>query len=357
MMPPKIREAQFEDYEQIAALEASTGLATKPFDEWRHLWLDNPVYRALPHWPIGWVLEDEAGRVVGNVNNIPLWYEFRGARLLISAGHAWTVDPKYRSYGLLLMETYFDQPGVDLYLGTTVNGNAAATFSVFDSPRIPAGAWDRAGFWVTRYRGFARSVARMKKLPAPGLLAAPISAALRIKSITSGYATPRAAEGIEECAAFDERFDAFWEALRCRQRNMLLGVRSRQVLNWHFEWARRKGEMWIATASDGSGLLGYAVFVRRDVPEIGLRRMRLADFQALNSRECMLAGFLGWAIEKCRREGIDALETVGSDAAPFQRRLPAWCYYYKPSADQGLADALRDAGAWDPSSFDGDASL
>jgi hypothetical protein len=356
MMPPKLREARFDDYEQISALERRTGLAAKPFDEWRHLWVENPVYRKMPGWPIGWVLEDDAGRVVGNLGNIPLRYEFRGAGLVTAAGHAWTVAPEYRSYGLLLMETLFNQTGIDLYLNTTLNDNAVGAYSVFGSPRVPAGTWDRAGFWVTRYRGFARSVARMKGLPLPGLAGVPLGAALWLKSAAWASTAPRAAEGIEECAAFDGRFDAFWEALRCRHRDRLLGLRSREVLDWHFHFPLRKGELWIAAVSGGSGLLGYAVFVQRDVPELGLRRVRLADFRQLDSRNSLLPGFLAWALRKCRREGVDALETVGSDDAPFQRKLPAWCYYYK-AVDRDLADALRDPGVWQPSSFDGDASL
>ena len=33
-----MREARFEDYEQIAALESRFGLAVQPYNEWIHLW-------------------------------------------------------------------------------------------------------------------------------------------------------------------------------------------------------------------------------------------------------------------------------------------------------------------------------
>ena len=353
MTPPLIREAVFGDYPQVAALESALGLVSKPYEEWLHLWADNPAYKALEGWPIGWVLEDENGCVVGYVGNIPLFYEFRGRRLVTAAGRAWTVDPRYRSFGLLLMETYFEQPRVDLFLNTTVNSQAQQAFSVFESARAPKGDWDSAGFWVTHYRGFARSVARMKGLPAPASY--PLAAVLRVKSLAHRLHAP---EGIrvEECDRFDRRFDEFWDRLRCSRPNALLGVRTAEALAWHFEYPLRKGELRIATVSDDSGLAAYAIFMRRDVPEIGLERARLADFQQVGNGGSLLPSFLAWAIERYRDERVHAVEVVGGRDAPFHRQLPAWCYYYKP-ADPSLAEALSDPDAWSPSSFDGDASL
>jgi hypothetical protein len=53
---PFIRLARFEDYDQIAALEARHGLTVKPRKQWLDLWQDNPTFLALDDWPIGWVV-------------------------------------------------------------------------------------------------------------------------------------------------------------------------------------------------------------------------------------------------------------------------------------------------------------
>jgi hypothetical protein len=42
--------------------------------------------------------------------------------------------------------------------------------------------------------------------------------------------------------------------------------------------------------------------------------------------------------------------------APYRRKLPAWPFYYH-AADTVLNQTLRDPRIWDPSAFDGDASL
>src|SRR5260370_19382620 len=78
---PKLREARFEDYDQIAGLESRFGLAVKPYEEWVHLWQGNRLYRALETaWPIGWVPEDEAGKIASSMGTLPFLYGLDGRR-------------------------------------------------------------------------------------------------------------------------------------------------------------------------------------------------------------------------------------------------------------------------------------
>ena len=113
---PTLREASFADFEQIAALAVRNGLARPRSEEaWRHLWLANPHYRERRgNWTIGWVLEDDAGRIVASIENIPLAYEFQGARVLAASGRGWVADKEYRSGSLLLLEHVISQPAIDL---------------------------------------------------------------------------------------------------------------------------------------------------------------------------------------------------------------------------------------------------
>jgi hypothetical protein len=352
MMVPNIREAVFADYDQIAALETATGLRAKPRDEWLHLWTNNPAYTAS--WPIGFVLEAEDGSVGGYIGNIPSIYHFRGRRLLTATGRSWAVYPALRAFGLLLLEEFFHQPGIDLFLSTTVNGQAATALTAFGFPRVPVGDWEHAAFWISNHLGFARSAARLKGLP--GVASYPLAAALKVRSLFSRIAVPSGIR-IEECAGFDSRFDAFWEQLVCSRPRVLIGNRTAESLAWHFHYPLTKGEVRILTASGGSGLLAYAIFMRRDVPEIGLERARLADFQQIGDGPSLLPVFIAGAIDDYRSEGVHTVEIVGTDpGAPYHRSLPAWSYYYRPG-DPALAEPLSDASAWNPSSFDGDSSL
>ncbi len=104
LSPPRLRPARFDDYPQIQALERANLPEALPADDWRGLWLHNPLWPRLgSDWPIGWVLEADSGRVVGSLCNVPSRYMFRGRERIRANGRAWVVLPEYRGFALLPM--------------------------------------------------------------------------------------------------------------------------------------------------------------------------------------------------------------------------------------------------------------
>ena len=359
-----LRVARFQDYAAIAALEQSQGLAIKPFDEWRRLWAGNPCYEEMgPRWPIGWVLED-GERIVGCLTNVPLPYTFRGRKLLAATGRGWAVEDEYRSYALLLMDEYFNQEGVDVFLNNTVNAKAAEAFSTFGSMRVPVGDWNSAAFAVTAHREFAESALRIKNIPQAKLLSYPAGLVLAMKDHFRAQAIPKSDIDVVLVHDFDQRFDVFWEMLSQRS-SALLAVRSRDALRWHFAPFLEKGRLWIFTAARNGNIDAYAVFQRRDEPQYGLKRMRMVDFQACDWHDQYCAAFMRRAYDECSAQGIHVLEHVGCDlektrvferAAAYRRKLPGWSFFYSAKGEK-LAGELAQTEAWAPSSYDGDASL
>ncbi len=368
--PPRLREARFEDYAQVAALASRFDLYTESYPGWMHLWTDNPAYGEIQNtFPMGWVLENGEGAVSGYLGNIPLHYELEGKRLLAATTRAWVVDTPYRTYSPLLLATYFQQSNVDLFLSTTVNSQSAPVYSIFQGTRAPVGAWDRTLFWITNYQGFTESFLRKRG----NAMATPLSYALsaglflsdRLKK--SGIRRHRNEPTVLPCAAFDDRFEAMWLALRKKKHNLLLAVRSREALEWHFKFALLQKAAWIYVVEGKSGLAAYSVFMRNDYPQVGLTRMRLADFQCLEQERTpeFLRAMLRAAMQRCREESIHMLELVGlasaleselERASPHRRQLPSWLYYYKTS-NPSLAERLKNPAVWEPSLFDGDSTL
>ena len=116
-----------------------------------------------------------------------------------------------------------------------------------------------------------------------------------------------------------------------------------------------------------SGLIAYAVFLRSDFPQVGLTRMRLADFQCIARENSLtiLKALLAAATDRCRKESIHMFELVGvtpalekglQSASPHSRSLGSWLSYYKAN-NTSLAGMLKRAELWEPSLFDGDSSL
>ncbi len=360
-----VREARFDDYEKIARLQARYDLDARSYQEWSHLWVNNPVYRGRELWPIGWVLEAGEQEIVGYIGNIPLLYEFQGRTLLTATGRAFVVDEQHRSHSFMLLDRYFRQPHVDLHLNTTVNAQAISAYGIFRARRVPVGEWDQSAFWITNHHGFVGSLLKSRSTPLAGLLSFPLALAPRIRELFSNKKLnidPRVQ--VEYGSHFDERFDTFWAELRENNRR-LLAVRDRETLEWHFKHALLRNRIWILTVGSASRIEAYAIFYRDDNPKFDLKRMRLVDFQALNGGHHLLPTMLAKALHRCRAEGIHMLEVIGYcpekretvDAViPYRRRLPSWMYFYR-TRNRELGDLLKTAEVWDPSGFDGDSSF
>jgi hypothetical protein len=363
---PTLRAASFEDYEQIDRLGSRYGLKAKSYEEWSNLWLGNPLYREVQdRWSIGWVLEDEDHRIVGSVGNIPVSYQLGERGILAASSHSWVAEPEYRSAALLLLDNLINQRGVDLFITTTNSAASTPGTDAFQCARVPVGVWDESAFWITHHRGFVESFLTLRNYPLAKPLSYPLSAAAFLKDRLTGKAWGGSDVEIKACPAFDERFDEFWVELKARCPHLLLAVRTREVLEWHYKSLLSSNRLWIAAVVDGPRLVAYAVFDRSDKPSIGLKRVRLVDFLSLDGGAALLLPLLSWALRKCQDEGIHVLEHFGrwlekgallDRIAPYRRRLPTWIYVYRAN-DPGLAERLKDPRVWVPSLFDGDASL
>lgn len=369
LRPPKLREARFDDYTQIAALASRFDLHTESYPAWTHLWTNNPASRALQiDVPIGWVLDIGDGAIGGYLGNIPMAYELQGRRFLAATTRAWVVDTPYRSYSPLLLATYFQQRNVDLFLSTTVNPLSEPAYSSFQSSRLPVGAWDRTLFWITNYKGFVASYLRKINTTIAGPLSHPLAAGLFVRdSIMRSRLANTSAVTVQLTSSFDDSFQSFWEALRTKKSDTLMADRSRDSLDWHFKFALQQKRAWILTIAGKSGLVAYAIFLRHDFLQVGLTRMRLVDFQCIEPDKSLdlLTAMLATAIDRCRQESIHMFELVGvtpalerklQSCSPHARPLGSWLAYYK-AKHPALAEALKNPDVWEPSLFDGDSSL
>src|SRR5205807_1873691 len=152
------------------------------------------------------------------------------------------------------------------------------------------GRWDSAAYWITRRRAFSKKILQARRIPFAGFCSHPAAAGLAFREALLRKCLPsRGRIRIERSTIFDDRFEAFWQKLRQARAGVLLGNRSREALDWHFR------EPLILTRSEGSELIAYAVFQRRDYGQMGLTRTRLIDLQNLGDQD-MLAEILSEAL-------------------------------------------------------------
>jgi len=360
-----VREATLNDFSAISEVVRRNGLTSTNYDHWTRLWNDNP-FRSELTLPVGWVLANKVEGIVGTLSNIGRMYIYNGQPIRVATASTWAVDPPYRTSAVFLAKQFFAQKNVDLFLNTTASDAAAEVFKAFRCLEIPDPSYSRVSFWVTHYAGFAGSVLRKLRIPPlPGL-----RHAAAIALYGRDLMRPRRVQfrSMETCllGSFDERFNAFWNTLRSRQ-DRLLAVRTADALAWQFRPALDSGNAAIIALLKGETLSGYLIMTRGDDERIGLRRFRVVDIQTLRADADVVLSLMTAALKHAKHSGVDVVEAVGFHRSkrdllerlnPHYRTYPSCPYLYKVRPDcQPLRDALRNAGAWDASLFDGDASL
>jgi hypothetical protein len=369
--PPELRATNFEDFSEIHRLEAEFFSELYTPDDRRRMFEDNPLWpRLAGGWPLGWVLEDSSGVIVGSVGNIPSLYLYRGEEKICANGHSWVVASEHRGYAPLLMDEYFQQDGADLVISSRVGVDAAPLWRSYGL-QVPVGDWSRMAYMATDRRVLARTALAMKGVPFRRALSGPAAAALKLRERFTTTSLSPLPDGFElgESRVFDERFDEFWEELRSRKKEMLLAVRDRATLEWRFGIALRAGRLWIHEARRNGRMRAYCVLRSHHHRPAAhrtqaLHGMRLVDYQTLEDSVDLLPGLLRSAISRCVADGYSLLEHNACDlpkmrsfdaSAPYRQAKPTWSLYVG-TTDPALASELTSPEVWDPSEYDGEPS-
>ncbi len=357
-----VRKSTLDDFEGIMSVRRGCGLTDRDRASWEHHWTGNPHW--TPKTPIGWVIEDSDGRILGTFVSIPVAYQLGDRRLIAGVGNSFAVLPEGRKRSLQLVTEFCGQTHVNLLLSSTPAAMVAELLQkLFGALRAPYPANTGVLSWVTDYRGFAGAMLRRKAgrvAGGLGCLAGPAlwtSDTLR-RRVHSG----RCQLDVRRLDDFDDRFDAFWSRLRQRA-DRLLAVRDRATLAWHFCSTYRPGREILAL-HEGDELIGYAVLIRMDQEAIGLKRLRICDLQTLEDNPAHVEALVSSAIGTARRTGIHMVEIMGHDGFkrnvieglnPHRREGGMQCLYWVK--DPELAEPLLLADTWALSPYDGDNSL
>ena len=366
----KIREISSNDYEQVRLLLIRNGLFPPNKHLWESLRKENPEIsnnEKLKNWPMGWVLENDNGRIVGNLWNILMIYKFKDKKLTAAIASSWTVDKSYRAYSIPLHENFFIQKNVDIFIATTVNYTAGRVLEgVFKAKKIPFNSSNQILFWITNYHNFVKSFMMKKNIPLK-ILSYPISLGLKILDRIRNNRRIRRNRKIKikEYHCFDQKFDVFWENLKNKNRGRLLCIRNREWLEWHYNDYKYTNKLSIFCVEKKGEITAYGILRRADKPKINLTRMKLVDLQTIDNSEIAIEEIIKSCIRKCKLEKISVFEVVGFNKEkrniiekykPLNRKFQSWPFFYKVS-NKKLGLELENSRVWDICGYDGDASL
>jgi len=366
----KIREISSNDYEQIRLLLIRYGLLPPNKHLWGSLWKENPEINnneKLKNWPIGWVLENDNGRIVGNLWNILMIYEFKDKKLTAAISSSWTVDKSYRSYSIPLHENFFKQKNVDIFIATTANYSAGRVLEeAFEAKKIPFNSYNEVMFWITNYHDFVKSFMIKKDIPLK-ILNYPISLGLKVvDNIRNKRRIVRDKTiKIREYHYFDQRFDVFWEKLKNKNQGKLLCTRNGEWLEWHYKAYSNTDKLSIFCSEKSGQITAYGILCRADNPKINLTRMKLVDLQSIDNDNIVIDEIVKSCIKKCKKDKISVFEVVGFNKEkrniiekykPLKRKFQSWPFFYKANNGE-LGLELENYKIWDVCEYDGDASL
>jgi len=355
----RVRPATFDDGEAIGRLHERNGLGQLDATAWRKSYETHPFPQEFPEFPLGWVLETENGAIAGSLGNVPMLYDLGGRKLRAAIASAWAVDAEYRGKSLHLLNSFYKQKGVELWLNGSANPATSQVLTAIKMPRMPIPDYAVPCFWAVRPRAFAKAALERRSTPAAALLAYPAGLALLARDIFLRSGRGRIHSNVQRVTGFDERFDRHWQKL-CQGTPRLRAYRDRAALEWRFGPALRQGHTAILTARQGEELLGYTVLTRREGSELGMDLFDVVDLQAAGDNPAVLRDLLLGAFQLARKEGADAVKLMTGTPAkrapaealrPYTYQLPLWQLYYKASTPE-LTTELGKAEAWDFSLFD-----
>lgn len=367
---PIIREAVFEDCNQVADMQRRFGIEPDTSDDWKRLWVNNPAQH--DDVPIGWVLEEQ-GQVVGFLGNVSRRYDFAGKKIKAVAARGWVVEPAFRNTTVLLLSKYLNQRNVDILLNSSSNDKAYHVFVKMGSKTVPLDVYSRLLFWVTHGKNFITSVTGYLRLPMVLVkLAAVVGGLLSVLPVIfmdyymnkkMKLLTKRFELKIIQPDLIGSDFDLLWESKR-KEHTRFLADRSSELLKWHF--SKEVFKTRIICCYEQGELQGYLAVAKMKNGKTDFLRHVIIDLIVLNNSKPVTEFLLAAAYQFSRSEKVVVLELLGfteeirevvKEMKALGRKSFPTPFTFKLVNKQLPVDLFAEKSTWYPSLFDGDSSL
>lgn len=366
-----LRAISFDDCLAATEVLRNVGLrmpvgAAQATAHWDRLWRRNPAVEGTAPLPLGWALEDR-GRMVGFFGNVPLLYYLGEQPILVGDASQWGVEPAYRGETQRLAQAYFEQPNADLLLVTTGIRPTGRIFERFGGMPVPQPSYQEIFYWILDTAAFLEAALdkRSERSSAVRLAARLASPLVRATLFARGHGRGLRRRRVKmlKLDAIDAQFDELWLRKRSETQR-LMACRDARTLTWHFAEGPYAATTHLLVAR-GSSLDGYLVVMREDAPQIGLKRLKVADALVAGDDPDILLALLHGALDFARDQGCHVLEFIGLPNTlraaarrlrPLSRTMPVWPLFYCARRPD-LSAAAKSESAWYVTPYDGDTTL
>lgn len=359
----KLRKVNYSDYNQIKKLHLRNEI--KIFDEleWNNFWKKNPIINNNDYkFPIGWVLEKDSN-IIGYLGNIIKEYYLKEKKLFVACSHAWVVDQKYRLNSFTLLNVFFSQKNIDLFITSSPNKISEKVFIKYGAKKLLTKNYDDNFFLILNVDNFLYSYLKyLNKTPSKILkiFLSKLFQALFFGKINY-WKKYNFNEKINFLSSFNKSFENFWLEVKKNNKKLILS-KSPSWYNWHIKSFKN---FWITTLYQDNIIKGYAVCCERNNENYHLKRISIIDVVVRENDKKSYLSLLSSSIKKSKELGYHTIDMIGTSEIKrkmfsafktFKRKNSNFAFYYY-SNNINLMDTLSDENIWDTTLFDGDNFL
>jgi hypothetical protein len=286
MVPAKLRVVEEKDFGKLASL-LTEGFPSRSLELWEkrfHSWWEkNPFW--TPDIPIGWLLEDKNGNIVGFMGNIPVKFQVNGQESLASAGTSWYVKPEFQgSNSILILLAWLKQRNFQLFLSTTPNEKVQKMIPKLGFVQIDF-PFNQTEYWDILNCGQALHLLIKRRLK-PGVMTITFKIILLPIRLISRLILPLKKAKVQRlrcpeyttsfCSACDASFTEFWERNKKEYTTTLF--RDAETLSWLCSMEENQSRFIIKCIQKSDlAMAGYLLFDIVIEPQTRIKLMRLRD--------------------------------------------------------------------------------
>ena len=368
----KIREMKFSDYKQISKIAIQNNLKIYKYDDWKSLWSKNPFYiKKNRNWSKGWVIEID-NKIIGFLGNFPMLYYIFGKKYVTAVSTCWIVKKRFRKYSALLINEYFKQKNIDIFLTTTASITTGLFYKAYGGQNILSTEYKEDLLFIFKLDkvllAFLNKINFSKKkiyiLKYIFFFLRPITfiPSLLI-NLYYFILTKRIKKKFLIYNSFNKEFNLLWDDLKKKNKTFNL-IRNKEWLNYHFEHYRKSNKIFIIVNKTRGKILSYCILIEKINIKLNIKKLCLVDFLSLKqNNDCI--DLIKYCIKFANLNNYDYLEIIGFNANkrkiiknfhPFVRRFKQsrFCYVAK---NQFLKKKLINTKNLDFSMIDGDSII
>ena len=359
----KIRKANYEDYNEIKELHIKNNIKILEENNWVNLWKQNPLIKNLDsNFPIGWVLQEKE-KIVGYLGNIVKEYYYENKKIIVACSSAWVVNKKYRLESLSLINIFFLQENIDIFITTTPNKATEKIFLRYGAKKIPLKDYDENLFLILNVEKFFDSLFKYRKILSIKILKLIIVKLFKIifYNRINYWKKFSQKKKINFHNNFDKTFENFWKKFK-NKNNKFMQSKSPNWLNWHIKNLKN---VWAVSISENNIIKGYALCCERNNNHYQLKRVSILDVVSIEDNKTIYLSLINSCIKKSYDRGYHVIDMIGtsnmkkkmfSNFKTFKRKVLNFLFYYY-SKDSHLSNILTNENVWDTTLLDGDSFL